>query len=260
MTIQQIGKHTIEVYDAIEELPMKRFHRFNKMMLVDSGVGSDLTDIDKHLAKIKAFIATKEADNAVKEIDNLRTNLFLVMNNISPKMLAFSALIKTLDGEPCEDLSDEGLQRIVDKLNDTPIKAVEDALEASKKKIEDELISYFPKFFDTSVVKEYHDLLKKRTIAVLDMIIDSDNKEQMQAHLDNLTNEILAYAKPQIFGGRESIEIAFDQQFDRMTHLISSQLNASPKDYTVTEFYSAFDFIQEMTRQKLSSMRKNKVK
>lgn len=36
----------VELYDSIEDLPIMRFHKYNKMLLVDAGVGSDLSDFD----------------------------------------------------------------------------------------------------------------------------------------------------------------------------------------------------------------------
>ena len=40
MRTTQIGKYKVEIYDAIEDLPMQRFHKYNKMLLVDAGIGS----------------------------------------------------------------------------------------------------------------------------------------------------------------------------------------------------------------------------
>lgn len=53
-TLKLAGK-TIEVYDDIENLPVTRFHKYNKMLLVDAGIGSDIADFDKHISRIAAF-------------------------------------------------------------------------------------------------------------------------------------------------------------------------------------------------------------
>ena len=37
-----LSGHVVEIYDAIDELPMRRFHRYNKMVLVDAGIGSEI--------------------------------------------------------------------------------------------------------------------------------------------------------------------------------------------------------------------------
>ena len=36
----QIKGMNVELYDSIEDLPIMRFHKYNKMLLVDAGVGS----------------------------------------------------------------------------------------------------------------------------------------------------------------------------------------------------------------------------
>lgn len=46
-----INKHNVVLYDSIDELPMLRFHKYNKMLLVDAGVGSDLSDFDRHIER-----------------------------------------------------------------------------------------------------------------------------------------------------------------------------------------------------------------
>ena len=51
MKTVKIGEYTVEIYDAIDELPMLRFHKYNKMLLVDAGIGSDLQDFDTHIEK-----------------------------------------------------------------------------------------------------------------------------------------------------------------------------------------------------------------
>lgn len=243
----KLGSHSLEIYDSIDELPMKRFHKFNKMMLVDSGVGSSLSDADAHLERIKAFIRVRKADEAMKEVDNLRTNLYFVISSISPKYLAFASLVKSLDGTECNDLSDDGLQEVVDKLGDVTVTELNEEFDSVKKKIESDLLQYFPQMFDDSNAKEYFDLLRRRTLSVLDGIISgkADDNE-----IERITTELLVYSKPYLFSGAESAEIQFDKQFDKMCHIISYHLNVSPKDYTVTEYYSAFDYIKEIIKAK----------
>ena len=250
----EIGKHKVVIYDSIDELPMRRFHRFNKMMLVDSGVGGTLAEVDIHLEKIKAFISTKKPDDAIKEVNNLRTNLYFIMNHVSPKCLAFAALVKELDGDPCDDISDDGLQKVVERFSDVSISSLNNTFDEVKKKIEDDLLLYFPQMFDDSSIKEYYDIIRKRTLAVLNEIIN-DGADEWKNNVERITTELLIYHKPHLFSGSESIEVQFDRQFDRMCHIISYHLNVSAKDYTVTEYYSAFDYIKEIIKAKKSSLK-----
>ena len=77
MRTVQIGRHTVELYDSIDTLPVLRFHAYNKMILVDAGIGSDLNDWDSHAERVIRFITSDDKESAIKEIDNLRQNIYL---------------------------------------------------------------------------------------------------------------------------------------------------------------------------------------
>ena len=171
-TLKFAGK-TIEVYDDIENLPVTRFHKYNKMLLVDAGIGSDIADFDKHISRISAFLAKNDNKQAITELENIRQNVYFIQSGVSPRNLAFAVLVKSIDGKPCDDLSDEGLKKIVDMFADVPYKDLAASIEAVKKKIDRELQIYFPRLFDDATVKEYYDQLKRRTVLILQTIISS---------------------------------------------------------------------------------------
>lgn len=133
-TVTKIGRHTVELYESIEELPIRRFHRYNKLLLIDAGIGSDIADVDKHFEKALIYLRNKDTAAAATELQNLRQNLHFVMTDIQPKYMAFAVLIKSLDGKECDDLSDDGLRSLVDKISDASVKDVAASMEAAKKK------------------------------------------------------------------------------------------------------------------------------
>ena len=49
MKTVQIKGMDVELYNSIEDLPIMRFHKYNKMLLIDAGIGSDLADFDRHM-------------------------------------------------------------------------------------------------------------------------------------------------------------------------------------------------------------------
>ena len=51
-----INKKIVQVYDSIDEMPIVNFQKYNKYLLIDSGIGSDVDDIDAHIVKIAKFI------------------------------------------------------------------------------------------------------------------------------------------------------------------------------------------------------------
>ncbi|MGF2526095.1 hypothetical protein ACQUW0_27690, partial [Ralstonia pseudosolanacearum] len=49
MVTVKIGKHTVEMYDTIEELPIVRFHKYQKLLLIDAGIGADIVAFDQRI-------------------------------------------------------------------------------------------------------------------------------------------------------------------------------------------------------------------
>lgn len=249
MRTTKIGKYNVEMYDAIEELPMQRFHKYNKMLLIDAGIGSDLADFDRHIEKAVVYARSKTPELAATELDNMRQNVYFIQTGLSPRHLAFAVLIKSIDGKECNDLSDDGLQKIVDMFADVPVKDIAAEFSEVKKKIDNELQTYFPRLFDDASVKEYFDELRRRTLVVLDSIINGETDEK-RTEIERITTELLIYNKPQIFSGTDNVEIAFDKQFEKMCLLLSQHLNVNPKKYTVMEYYNAYEYIKEMMKER----------
>lgn len=248
MTTTILDGKTVVLYDEIEALPMYRFHKFNKALLIDAGIGSDLSDFDKHIEKTMRYVKSKTPELASIELDNMRQNVFFVQQNISPKFLAFAALVKSIDGVECNDLSDDGLQKIVDMFRNVPCNDLTAQFEAVKKKIDDELLMYFPASFDDASVKEFFDILKRRTVLMLNGVINGET-EEAKREIDSITTELLLYSKPCKFTGLDNTEVAYDKQFDKMCLIISQNLHvAEPKKYTVMEYYAAFEYIREIMK------------
>lgn len=239
----KLGKHDITLYNAIDELPMVRFHRYNKMLLLDAGLGSDLAAVDGHIERAVRFIKNDKRTEAAGEMENLRQNIYFIQQGLSPKHLAFAVLVTEVDGQPCDDVSDEGLQRVVKMLEDVPVKEVAQEMDATKKKIDDELILYFPEDFDDASEKEYFDIMRRRTEAMLDEIINGAG-EEIQQRIDRLTDELVCFTKPKCFTGKESAEIEYDKRFEDMCLIMSEKLHNDPKKFTVMEYYNAYRYIK----------------
>jgi len=248
MVTTKIGTHTVEYYDTIDELPMVRFHKYQKYLLIDAGVGADIASFDRRIEKARRFIMAGKGDKAQQELENLRQCVFLLQNELTPKHLAFAVLVTRIDGQECNDLSDEALRGVLDRLAETPYSKLTAHLEAVKKKIDDELVLYFPSLFDNSSVKEYFDLLRQRTLAVLKGIVEGKDDPEGTEEAERLTTALVTYSNPQIFSGSGGVEVQFDRNFENLCLALSEQLNVRPKEYTVLEFYNAFDFVQERAK------------
>ena len=249
MVTTKIGKHTVEYYDTIEELPIVRFHKYQKLLLVDAGVGADITAFDQRVERVRRYLAAGKPDKAQQELENLRQCVFMIQNGINPQHRAFSVLVTKIDGEDCNDLSDDALNAVTERLNDVPIKDVAAQLDAAKKKIDGELMMYFPSLFNDSDIKEYYDLLRKRTLEILRGILAGKEKPGETDAVEKLTTELVTYSNPKVFTGSNGLEIQFDRQFENLCLVLSEQLHVEPKKYSVLEFYNAFDFVKERQKQ-----------
>ena len=257
MVTVKIGKHTVEMYDGIEELPIVRFHKYQKLLLVDSGIGADMAAFDQRIEKTRRFLMAGDNKNAQQELENLRQCVFMIQNEFSPKLRAFAVLVAKIDGRECTDISDCSLDAIVTELSESPLKELTARLDAVKKKIDDELQLYFPAIFNNSEIKEYYDLLRKRTLALLNKIIEGAPDPESEKDVDKITTQLVTYSHPKIFTGSDGVEVQHDRQFENLCLALSEQLHVKPKEYSVLEFYNAFDFLQE--RAKASKQERKRV-
>ena len=249
MQAVKIGKHTVELYDAIDEMPIVRFHKYQKLILIDSGIGADIQAFDQRIEKARRFLMSGKPEKVQQELENLRQCVFLIQSGISPRHRAFAVLVAKIDGKACEDLSDEGLERVLQALADIPVKEMTAQLDAVKKKIDIELTLYFPRLFGGSEVKEYYDILRRRTIQILQGIVEGLPRPDETKEVERLTTALITYTAPRNFSGQDSAEIQFDREFENLCLALSEQLHIQPKGCTVLEFYNAFDLLQERAKK-----------
>lgn len=245
----RLDGHRVVVYNSIDELPMERFHRYNKMLLVDAGVGSEISDFDARIERCVRYIRKGENENAAKELDNLRQNVFLIMQEQGVRDLSFACLVQSVDGEPCNDISEEGLTKVLERLGGVPRRQMTDALQSVKKKIDDELSVYFPDIFNDVESKEWYDTLKRRTLAVLENIINGRSDERDRA-IEDMTERMVLYSRPKVFSGSKSVEIEHDKNFESLCLTIQSETHADAKRMTVLEFYNAYEYIRRLSKER----------
>ena len=241
-----LGTHKVVMYDSIEELPIVRFQKYNKMLMLDAGLGSDLTALDAHLARVGEFIKAGETDNAAREIDNLRQTLFNVQNGLTPHFMSLIPLMAEVDGEPLTDLSDENIQRVYDTLKDVTMKAYEGAASEVKKKIEEELKAYFNQGGESAASKEYYELMRRRALLMLDEIGDGrDRSEEIRA----IESQMVRSDKPRVFQGERNVEVLYDKNFVGCCIAIAQNLNMDAKAMTVLEYYRAIEVLEEQQKE-----------
>ena len=243
-----INKHKCKIYDSIEDLPIVRFHRYNHLLLVDAGVGADINDFDKHIERVVRYIRKGDNDNAAKELDNLRQNVFNIMQGQSLSDLSFACLVAEIDGKPQDDISVEGLTKVLEKLGGAPRKELADVYQSVKKKIDDELVLYFPSLFDDVQQREYYDTMKRMLVVMLKGIANGDteaHKDEIEAYREKL----VLFDKPKVYTGHDGVEVQHDKNFETMCISITKETGKEAKRMSVLEFYNAYEYIKEKVRK-----------
>lgn len=249
METEKIGRHTVEFYGDIKELPVVRFQTYQKLLLIDAGIGGDIASVDKRLERTRRFLMAGQPKEAERELENLRQCIFLVQSSVLPKHRAFAALVTKIDGESFAEVTEAGLDRVTELLKDAPVGEVDAAMRAAKKKIEDDLLLYFPAVFNTGASREYFGLLRARALAILRGITEGTEHPAGTQEVEDITTRMATLDEPRVFNGPNGIEVQTDRNFEDVCLVLSEQLHINPKTCTVFEYYNAYEFMQRRAKE-----------
>lgn len=132
-------KKKVEFYDSIEELPYKNYMKFNKEMMRQNEVGHNFLDVKKRIERSMNFIVSGFPDKAMKELNNSMMTFAYIENEINASGLAMATIVKSIDGQECNDLTSSGLQETLNILSDLGItqKEIEQTTKTVKKKLKE---------------------------------------------------------------------------------------------------------------------------
>lgn len=242
--------HVIEMYDSIQELPITRFQMYNLNLLIDGGIGGDLSAFDGKCNSIRRLMK-KDIKLADQEISNLQQNLRFIMSKTSPEMNSFVVMIHKLDGREIldEDLTEEGIKDIILELGQKrlTITKIREFLLGAKKKIDFEIETFFPGMTDNGKTKEFYSGLKKRSLLVLKTITDFSHEiEEQIAAIDDF---LLSSIKPKNYHGASGLEVQMMKGFEE-TCVILSQHNVSgnPRSMTTLSFYQSLETVKDQIK------------
>lgn len=239
-----IGSKVVKLYDSIDEMPIVNYQKYNKYLLIDAGIGSDIEAIDEHIVNLAKLINT-DLKKANQELQNLHQSLYMVSSQISPLYMAFAALIYSIDGEVISDFSDDNLKRIIASLKEAKHSVLNNFIAWIKKKLCSEIEVFFPSEFSNIKDNAIYDKLKQRALLILQWIEnDKDTSEEVakiDAYLFSLHN-------PKSFQGASSIEVKYEKQFETLCLLISQKTGMNAKKMTVLEFYNALSNIEKQNK------------
>lgn len=251
-----INGKEIKLYDSIDEMPIVNFQKYNKYILLDSGLGSDINSVDEHIVNLAKLIKT-DAVKAQQELQNLRQNMHMIVSGISPKYMAFTALIYSINGKPLDSLSDDYLREVLDSIREIKHSKIISFLLRFKKKLDFELETYFPSEFSNAKEKEVYDKIKQRTILILQGIIEDKDNSLEIADIDDFLFKLY---KPKSFNGSASVEVKYDKQFETSCMLISQKTGMNAKNMSVLEFYNTLSNIEKQAELELKAYKRIKHK
>ena len=116
MIIFKKKKTEVKFYDSIEEMPHRRYMKFNKEMMRANEVGNSMADVIKRIDRAMGFIQAKESDKAVRELSNARLAYSYSQAELEPKGLALAAMVKSINGVEVNDITTSGLQNTLEVL------------------------------------------------------------------------------------------------------------------------------------------------
>lgn len=119
------------------QLPELRRVEYECYRLLESGIGSDMGDIDRHFDTMVALCNGRKYEDLTDAINNLRYLFFgMLHKQITPRSLALGCLVQSINGQPVTDYSESGLERIVEQLSALGLtdELINDLFEQSKKK------------------------------------------------------------------------------------------------------------------------------
>lgn len=130
----KVNRHKVQMYDSIDEMPICRYHKFTQLMVLNSGLGSTMGDIENKLRELMKYIQTDKA-KAQKELENLYQCITIINRGVNLPSQAMASLVYSIDGERCDDLTSEGLARTAKKLEQMKQGDLIDILQGVKKKL-----------------------------------------------------------------------------------------------------------------------------
>lgn len=107
----------IVYYETPQDLPIRRYQKFNKYLMIAAEVGETLGDYDRRTQRAIVYLNNGDTANAAKELQNRRQAVFNALEEYSPTGLALACMVKSIDGVTFNDMTNEGLQNILTELD-----------------------------------------------------------------------------------------------------------------------------------------------
>lgn len=247
----KVNGHTVRYYDSIRDTPLDRFRVFNLHSLVDSGVGSSIEDFDLQSARLEGYIKTGDTQSALAIIANNRMLLRMMISKVNPKMMSFAALVFEIDGVQYNDLSDEGLEKVISVLDSrrSTWGLIKDWLRDAKKKREVEMSELFPGRDQMLVALDGVGLIRKRTFKILEKIIAGTLKKDDE-DIASIELEMLLLYPPQHFTGQGNFRTTYERKFEEAMIAVAKYVGHSVEHISVFRFHQTLEMMRSQSKKR----------
>ena len=130
------AKHKVTFYDSDKVLPYRRYHVFNKHMIIQTQVGNSVSDYDTRMFRAISYLNADDNKSAGIELTNQRQCLHNALEGYSPKGMALAVMVYSIDDVIYTDYQEETLNEILDKLDEIGFtkQMLDETIEHVKKK------------------------------------------------------------------------------------------------------------------------------
>lgn len=238
----KIKSHDIQIYSDIDDTPIGRYNQFNLYMLADSDVGSSMESVNARLSRMDAFLAAGDIKKARVERQNLQVTFYSTFNKLNYAQRAFCCLIYKINDDRFDDISDEGINTMIERLDKIGIthKEIYEVVRSQKKKLMDALRMYFPTRFGSSTKLQYTRNLKKLLLTQNQAIQDTDQySEEME---NQYRANILSLINPEVvLGHKDSVFVRTEVLHAELYSILESNGINRPEELSLLRFYGLLD-------------------
>lgn len=233
----------VVLYNSIDELPASRYHWFNRQLMIDSGVGSDLNAFNRRCQNIKNLIH-KDPAKAHQEVANLQGTVYFIMNNISPQMSAFCALVHSINGNKLRgEMSTEKVDYIMAELNNTPHSFFERMIKNAQRTLRREMQAFF-KSGNNGATKQYYQNLQAALLRELEQVERGD----LQTDMTELDRFLMESEVIKNYLGADGFQIKDINGYEKACAIISKYFGDNAKDLSTLEFYHRTNLMKEAAK------------
>jgi hypothetical protein len=245
------NNHKLQIYRTAEELPIKRYARFQRYCIMDSGIGSDLISVGGHFSKLFELLTYELSKEALQEAKNMYYNFHLLFEEIPLRGLAFVCLIHSIDDELVTDISEDNLKAVLNRLDEYGFTAqvVNEQIDEVKKKVHSDLKRYAPSFFNSEDSIDFYSKIKDKITAFEIYFFKND-----ESKLFEVNRYFAEYTKPQNFDSdsEENAMVRVDTTFSNLCAVLEGNGVANAAELSTLQFYLRLEYFKKLQLPKSS--------